>query len=72
MKVWRAIAIGEFIIIVAAIIFVMFYVGYKTGLLSEGVKGVLQVIANIGYLVFLFGGIIGWMLLIGLWEGVDE
>ena len=56
----------------AAIIFVMFYVGYKTGLLREGVKGVLQVIANIGYLVFLFGGIIGWMLLIGLWEGVDE
>ena len=69
--IWKIIAIGEFIIITAAISLIMFYVGYKTGILCEGVKGVLEVMANIAYLVFLFGGTTGWMLLIGLWKGVD-
>ena len=70
-QAWKAIAVGEFIIISAAISFIIFYFAYKTGLLNEGSKGVLQVIANIAYLVFFFAGTSGWMLLIGLWKGVD-
>ena len=69
---WKAIAIGEFIVIVTAIVLAFFYVGYKTGFLNEGVRGVLQVIVSIGYTVFLFVGTSGWMLLLGLWKGVDE
>ena len=60
----------EFIILSAAICFTLFYFGYKTGLLYEGVRGVLQVMANIGYLVFFLAGSTGWMMIIGLW-GVD-
>lgn len=69
---WRAIAVGEFIILSAAICFTLFYFGYKTGFLDEGARGVLQVMANIGYLVFFLVGSTGWMMIIGLWGWIDE
>ena len=71
-EAWKAIAVGEFIILSAAICLSLFYFGYKIGLLGEGVRGVLQVIANIGYLVFFLAGSTGWMMIIGLWGWMDE
>lgn len=68
-KAWKAIAIGEFLVIVAGISIAMCYFAYKNGFIGEGVKSVIEVIANIAYLVFFFAGATGWMLLIGLWGG---
>lgn len=70
-NLWKIIAIGEFTIISIGISFFMFYVAYKQGILSEGVKGVIETLANIAYLVFFFGGATGWMIIIGLWKGDD-
>ena len=70
-KAWRAIAIGEFILIIIAISLVVMYSTYKMGLLSEGVRGFLSVVANIGRLAFLLAGTTGWMMIIGF-RGGDE
>ncbi len=70
-KVWKIIAIGEFLMIVVGISFVMFYFAYKNGFISEGAKSVIEILANIAYLVFFFAGATGWMILIGLWKGVE-
>ena len=65
---WRAIAIGEFLIISAGISFVVSYIAYKVGYIGEGIKSIIEILANIAYLVFFLAGSTGWMILIGLWR----
>lgn len=69
---WKSIAIGEFIIITMGIMFGLFYFTYKAGMLDEGIKGVVRVLANIAYLIYILAGSTGWMLLVGCWGGLDD
>ena len=68
-RAWKAVAIGEFAIIVAVISFAVTYFAYKAGYISDDARSVIEVLANIAYLVFFFSGTTGWMFLIGMWGG---
>lgn len=71
-EMWRAIAVGEFLMLVIGISLGILYFAYRQGALNDGAKGIIEILANIAYLIYFLAGSTGWMLLVGVWGGLDD
>ena len=63
---WKVLSIFEAIIILSGMALVFVYSDYKAGALPYDVRGVLSLIGSVAMLGLLFGGFIGWVMILSI------
>ena len=63
-KFWKVLAITEGVMLLMGLALIFVYADYKAGALPYDIRGVLSLIASVTLLGGLFGGFIGWVMIL--------
>ena len=65
-KFWKLLAITEGIMLLTGLALIFVYFDYRAGNLPYSVKDVLSLIASVALLGGLFGGFVGWVMILSI------